>query len=135
MRTNMFSKAFKSLFFLLLFVGFSSFAQTPVAGARAADPVPFISCQHLSNTLGINSILSGNAAWGDAINGQLYMQTQWFANNCNTWPQTFAPSNKNAACLVQAVPQMNTRVCTTIPNTTYAQVQQCLYTERAKLCP
>jgi hypothetical protein len=29
MRTNMFSKAFKSLFFLLLFVGFSSFAQAP----------------------------------------------------------------------------------------------------------
>ena len=110
-------------------------AAAPVAGARAADPVPFLSCQHLSNTLGINSLLSGNMAWGDAINGQLYMQTQWFANNCNTWPQAFAPSNKNAACMVQALPQFNTRVCTGIPGKTYAEVQQCLYTERLKLCP
>ena len=36
MISNMFSKSFKSLFFLLLFVGFSSFAQAPAPIAWVA---------------------------------------------------------------------------------------------------
>ena len=66
----------------------------PVAAAPVAVYVPFISCQQLSNTLGINSLTS----WGGAT--KPYQLTQWIQNGCNTKPQT-ASEVTHAACLQQ----------------------------------
>ena len=78
MFTNMFSKSFKSLFFLLLFVGFSS------SFAQAQAPA-FMGCQQMSNTLGTNH----NVTWGSANPAQ---QAQWTQAGCNTRPQAGSPA-------------------------------------------
>ena len=76
MFTNMFSKSFKSLFFLLLFVGFSSFAQ--------AQAPAITTCQQMSNTLGTNYMVT----WGSANAAQ---RAQWQTSGCYTSPQAAAP--------------------------------------------
>ena len=64
----------------------------PVAAAPVAVFVPFISCQHMSNTLGINSLTS----WGGAT--KPYQLQQWILGRCSTKPQT-ASEVTHAACL------------------------------------
>jgi hypothetical protein len=98
MISNMFSKSFKSLFFLLLFVGFSSsFAQAPALN--------FAGCQTFSNTLGTNYMVT----WGSANAAQ---RAQWQASGCYTSPQAAAPVAPVAPAPVvaAAVPFMGCQV-------------------------
>ena len=98
MITNMFSKSFKSLFFLLLFVGFSSFAQ--------AQALNLAGCQTFSNTLGTNYMVT----WGSANAAQ---RAQWQTSGCYTSPQAAAPVAP-APVVAAAVPFMG---CQQMSNT------------------
>ena len=98
MFTNMFSKSFKSLFFLLLFVGFSSFAQ--------AQALNLAGCQTFSNTLGTNYMVT----WGSANAAQ---RAQWQTSGCYTSPQAAAPVAP-APVVAAAVPFMG---CQQMSNT------------------
>ena len=68
MRTNMFSKSFKSLFFLLLFVGFSSFAQAP-APVNIALKKPATQSSDVGGAAGRANDGNSNPNWnGNSIN-------------------------------------------------------------------
>jgi hypothetical protein len=71
-------------------------AAAPVAAAPVAGALPFMGCQQMSNTFGVN-YLEGFAFTAP------YLLAQWLENGCKTWPQAWAPSNKNLVCMLDAV--------------------------------
>jgi hypothetical protein len=71
-------------------------AAAPVAAAPVGVTVPpFMGCQQISDTYGYNYLIRSE-------NIAPYLQAQWMANGCNTWPKAWAPSNKNSLCLLEA---------------------------------
>jgi hypothetical protein len=78
-------------------------AAAPVAAAPVAGALPFMGCQQMSNTHGVN-YLEGSAPPAP------YLLAQWLENGCKTWPQAWAPSNKNLVCMLDAV--NSSKICT-----------------------
>jgi hypothetical protein len=78
-------------------------AAAPVAAAPVAGALPFMGCQQMSNTLGYNYL---EGMYFSAP----YLLAQWLENGCKTWPQAWAPSNKNLVCMLDAV--NSSKICT-----------------------